>query len=292
MLPPIHSTKVRQHHYYRPSIVGRIARTVIPLLHAVLPTSVYKPIYDALYNSYKAILSWFYWVQVIKARFSGDEKRSLRAQMTKRLLPYTMGGCKALENAFDVVALTEERNIHGAIVECGVAGGGTAAMMTLTSIELGHISRMKWFFDSYEGLPEPTAEDYENGKTGNFVRPLPKGSCLGTVEQVSNLLFNTLGFEPGEIRLVKGWFQDTVPSLREEVGGIAVLRLDGDWYESTKIPLENFYPQVVPGGFVIVDDYATCFGSRKAVDDFRASNDIKTPLIPDGRGGVWFEKQL
>lgn len=277
---------------YRPSIIGQFARIVIPILQSIFPAPVYKFIYNVLYNSYKLFLRWAYWFFVIKARLSGDERKMLRAKLTKQLLPYTMGGRKALENAFDVVVLAEERNIPGAIVECGVAEGGTAAMMALTSMEFAPISRMKWFFDSYEGLPEPTSEDYENGKVGHFVRPLPKGSCLGTIEQVSYLFFNTLGFGPEEVVLVKGWFQNTVPIHRGEVEEIAVLRLDGDWYESTKIPMENFYPLVSPGGFVIVDDYATCFGSQKAVDEFRALYGIETPLTPDGRGGVWFEKPL
>nr|WP_320191935.1 TylF/MycF/NovP-related O-methyltransferase [uncultured Desulfobacter sp.] len=277
-------------HVYQPSAIARIARIVIPVLQFVLPSALYKFIYNFLYTSYKKVLYWSYWLQVIKTHFSGDTSKILRAQMTKRLLPYTMGGHKALENAFDVVTLAEQRNISGAIVECGVAEGGTAAMMALRSDGLGTGVRIKWFFDSYEGLPEPTIDDYKNGATGHFIRPLPKGSCLGTLEQVSDLLFNTLGLDSGKIHLVKGWFQDTVPIYREKVGKIAVLRLDGDWYESTKIPLENFYPQVSPGGFIIIDDYATCFGSRKATDEFRSFNHITTPLNPDGRGGVWFEK--
>lgn len=276
---------------YRPSILGRIARIVIPIFQTVLPKTIFKLTYITLYNTYKLALRWLYWLHVLKARLSGDSKKVLRAQMTKRLLPYTMGGRKALENAFDVVALAEERQIPGDIVECGVAEGGTAAMMALANNELGQYQRLKWFFDSFEGLPEPTTDDYESGKSGHFIRPLTKGSCLGTIEQVSELLFNTLGLQHDEIRLIKGWFQVTVQSHKRIIGEIAVLRLDGDWYESTKIPLENFYELIAPGGFVIVDDYATCFGSRKAVDEFRTLNDIKTPLTPDGRGGVWFEKQ-
>ena len=163
-------------------------------------------------------------------------------------------------------------------------------MMALTNRGLGETPRQKWLFDSYEGLPEPTEEDYEGGKTGHFIRPLPKGSCLGTIEQVSELMFDTLEFPKEEVHLIKGWFQDTNPVYREKVGKIAVLRLDGDWYESTKVPLENFFDQVVEGGLIIIDDYATCFGSRKAVDEFRTNRNITTPLNPDGRGGVWFKK--
>ena len=275
---------------YQPSVFGRMARIVMPLFQALLPAPIYKRVYDFAYNNYRKALRWSYWFHIILAYFSRDAKRILRARMTKRLLPYTMGGRKALENAFDVVALAEKRAIPGAIVECGVAEGGTAAMMALVSIQYGSVKRPKWFFDSFEGLPEPTAEDYQNGKTGHFIRPLPKGSCLGTIDQVTDLLFNKLRLCQSETQLVKGWFQDTIPGIREKVDKIAVLRLDGDWYESTKIPLENFYPLVVQGGFVIIDDYATCFGSRKAVDEFRTLHRIESLLIPDGRGGAWFEK--
>ena len=283
---------MKQSLEYKPSFVGRFARVLIPFLQRCLPPSVYRFVYDTLYSSYKQFLKSSYTFKAFITSLSGNKVEKLKKSLTLKLLPYTMGGSKALENAFDVTALIEQRKLQGAIVECGVAEGGTAAMMALTSQTLGSIKRLKWFFDSYEGLPEPTAEDYEGGKTGHFIRPLPKGSCLGTIEQVSDLMFNKLGFTKDEVFLVKGWFQDTVPVYRDKVGPIAVLRLDGDWYESTKIPLDNFYDLIVPGGAVIVDDYATCFGSRRAVDEFRLSRDIKSPLNPDGRGGVWFEKPL
>jgi hypothetical protein len=77
---------------------------------------------------------------------------------------------------------------------------------------------------------------------------------------------------------------------REKVGKIAILRLDGDWYESTKIPLENFYQNIMTGGCVIIDDYATCYGSKKATDEFLKENLINTHLRSDGRGGAWFVK--
>jgi hypothetical protein len=203
-----------------------------------------------------------------------------------------MGGRKALENAFDVVDLVESNNIAGALVECGVAEGGTAAMLALANKNLGNNIRNKWFFDSYEGLPEPTREDYELGKTGHFIRPLPKGSCLGTIEQVSELMFTKLKFTKNEVNLIKGWFQDTVPVIKNKIGPIAILRLDGDWYESTKVPLENFYDQITEGGYIIIDDYLTCFGSRKAVDEYLSNNNIQTQINLDGRGGVWFMKPI
>jgi O-methyltransferase len=283
---------IEQNMEYRPSIFGRIARVLIPFLQKTLPVRIYRTVYDGLYRGYSLLLRLSYIRRVIVAKVVGDRKQELKTRLTNQLLPYTMGGWRALENAFEVTSLVEQKGIEGVIIECGVAEGGTAAMMALTNREIGTIKRQKWFFDSFEGLPEPTAEDYQNGKTGHFIRPLPPGACLGTIEQVSNLLFEKLRLPESEIHLVKGWFQETLPIHREQVGPIAVLRLDGDWYESTKIPLENFFDQVSPGGYIIIDDYATCFGSRKAVDEFRAERNITTPLIPDGRGGVWFEKPM
>jgi len=275
---------------YSPSVVGRTARAVLPVLHKVLPTRGYAAIYKAAYNSYKTLLHFKHWAAVTSRRPFASDQRKLRDHLSLALLSHTMGGRKALENAFDVVARVEADRIPGALVECGVAEGGTAAMMAMTSKALGESERDVWLFDSYEGLPEPTIEDYHDGRAGEFIRPLPKGACLGTVEQVSALFFGKLGFPRDRIHLVKGWFQDTVPLHRDKVTPIAVLRLDGDWYESTRIPLDNFYDKVSPGGFVIIDDYATCFGSRRAVDEFRIEHGISTPLHEDGRGGVYFQK--
>ena len=277
---------------YRPSFAGRLAKVLIPFLHKILPSPLYIATYNFLYSSYNKSLRGLYGIKTLSINLSSNKEFKLKASLTYRLLPYTMGGSKALENAFEITALVEERNLQGALVECGVAQGGTSAMMALTNQSLGKQSRQKWLFDSYEGLPEPTEQDYEGGKAGEFIRPLPKGSCLGTIEQVSELMFDILKFPKEEVHLVKGWFQDTLPLYREKVGEIALLRLDGDWYESTKVPLDNFFDQLVPGCLVIIDDYATCFGSRKAVDEFRVNRNITTPLHPDGRGGVWFEKIL
>jgi hypothetical protein len=274
---------------YHPSLAAKVAGAIMPLIKAILPHKIFCVFYEELYKNYKRQLRFCYGIRAIMEKISGGQQE-LKTTLTYQLLPFTMGGRRALENAYDLVAIVENKMIEGSIVECGVAQGGTAAMMALTSQKLGAIKRHKWFFDSYEGLPEPTEEDYKNGKAGEYLQPLSKGSCLGTIEQVGGLLFDKLQLPKDEVHLVKGWFQDTVPPHRDKVGPIAVLRLDGDWYESTKVPLENFYDQISLGGFVIIDDYATCFGSQKAVDEFRSARNISSALYPDGRGGAWFEK--
>jgi hypothetical protein len=275
---------------YKPGLVGKFARIIIPILQTILPAKAFKWVYDNLYWLNKRRIWISYSLSTsITGLFSSNEVKT-RQSLTRKLLPYTMGGWKALENAFNVTARIEKNKIPGVIIECGVAEGGTAAMMALTSRIVGDENRDFWFFDSYEGLPEPTAEDYEGTKAGEYVQPLVEGSCLGTIQQVSELFFDKLNLPKDKITLVKGWFQDTAPTHKDKVGQIAILRLDGDWYESTKIPLENFYQNISSGGCIIIDDYATCFGSRKAVDEFIEENSIDTYLRPDGRGGAWFVK--
>jgi len=276
--------------FYKPFFLARLARYTIPILRKILPNSIYKLVYNWLYFLYKWSLRKSYFFRIIVINIFGDKEDKLRSSLTWKLLPYTMGGRKALENAFDIISLVERNKIPGVLIECGVAEGGTAAMLALANKELGANVREKWFFDSYEGLPEPTEEDYINGKAGGFIRPLPKGSCLGTLEQVGDLMFNTLNMSEDEVHLIKGWFQDTVPANKDKVGdAIAVLRLDGDWYESTKIPLDNFHEKLCKGSVVIIDDYGTCYGAERATNEFRNEHNITTPLNPDGRGGVWFE---
>jgi O-methyltransferase len=275
---------------YRPGVAARIARHVLPWMQSVLPNAVYMKFYRSAYATYQWVLHKIHAVGLGATFVFGDRTAKARAALVWKTLPYTMGGVKALENAFELTRRVEERGVPGALVECGVARGGASAIMALTSQIFGTVRRTKWLFDSYEGMPEATAEDYVGEKRGEFIRSLDKGECLGTIEEVGKLMFDELGFEKDEVYLVKGWFQDSVPTHRDQINEIAILRLDGDWYESTKIPLDNFYDKISVGGFVIVDDYATCFGSRRAVDEFMATRNITAPLNEDGRGGVWFEK--
>ncbi len=275
---------------YKPGFISRMAKIIIPFLKVLLPAKQFHWVYNKLYQINMRRIWILYSLKSYMTGFFSSKEVRQKNTLIRKLLPYTLGGWKALDNAYNIVARIEKDNIPGVIIECGVAQGGTAAMMTLSSRLLGNKNRNFWFFDSYEGLPEPTFEDYEGSKAGDYVGVLVKGSCLGTIEQVNELMFEKLNLPIDKIKLIKGWFQDTVPSHKDKVGKIAILRLDGDWYESTKIPLNNFYSYISPGGCIIIDDYATCFGSKKAVDEFIEENSIDTYLRPDYRGGAWFVK--
>ncbi|MEI7782589.1 MAG: TylF/MycF/NovP-related O-methyltransferase, partial [Planctomycetota bacterium] len=112
----------------------------------------------------------------------------------------------------------------------------------------------------------------------------------GTLEENVALLERTIGYDARKIHYHKGWFQVTLPTDASGVGPIAILRLDGDWYASTRICLEHLYDLVVPSGFVIVDDYGTYDGCRRAVDEFIAGRGLDVQLQPVDSDCVYWVK--
>ena len=265
------------------------------ILKKVLPSPLFDWLYrlaTSLYYAKQGIADWWFYHTP-----KSDGDNIVLVNRLKAVLPYTMVGRGGLIATHNIVAAIEEQNLDGCIVECGVARGGTSALMLGTSGYYRFLPREKrdaWLFDSFEGLPEPTAEDgvlRDPTSKDRSSWDLAKGYCLGTQEDVEDLLFNKFKFSRDKVHLVKGWFQDTLPVYRERVGDIAVLRIDGDWFESTKCCLENLYDNVVDGGYVILDDYALV-GCRKAVDEFFADRTPKDypNVVLDGRGGGWFRK--
>ena len=165
-------------------------------------------------------------------------------------------------------------------------------MMALALRDAGQARHM-WLLDSYEGLPDPTVEDIDpgSGATGTHIRPLPKGSCLGTYDEVEQLMDQVIGVPRDQFTMVKGWFEDTASSSSDAIGPIAVLRLDGDWYESTRTCLDALYGNIAPGGLLIIDDYHSCFGAHRAVHEFLSEMGDPAPsFVNDGSGGVLYVK--
>jgi len=114
-------------------------------------------------------------------------------------------------------------------------------------------------FDSFEGLPEPGKLDgaaaiaYSEGRSSGQLSSIHK--CEASLSEVRSLLLDRLGFSDKQIHFHVGWFQKSVPADAKDLGQIAVLRLDGDWYDSTLVCLEHLYPLLSPGGLLILDDY-------------------------------------
>jgi hypothetical protein len=271
-----------------------IVQALKPVLESsreILPDAVYEPFYEVLFASYKSALRAFYLRNVLNRWLARDQEGLFRAKSVRRVMPYSLVGASGLEATFDAASDLVQNGIVGAFVECGVARGGCAALMATVAAQESP-ARQMWLFDSFDGLPSPTSEDYgeDNGATGRHIRPLVRGSCCGRKDEVEALLFSRFGFARDSISLVQGWFQDTLPLHKKQIGPIALLRIDGDWYESTMCCLENLYENVSPRGAIIIDDYGVCFGCKRAVHEFFAKRDIHPRLIPDNRGGVRFSK--
>lgn len=187
------------------------------------------------------------------------------SKLYRRVSDITMCSNARLRGLHRAVKHVVAHKIHGDVVECGTARGGSAALMGLTLKQLGAIERTLWVFDTFEGLPPPTADDPDYD-----IAKLYTGTCLGTIEDVT-ASFQRLGIY-NQTKLVKGLFHDTLPATNIE--SIAVLHIDGDWYSSVKTCLENLYDKVSEGGVIQIDDYGFWKGARRAVDEFFASRSI------------------
>ncbi len=275
--------------YARSQMFKRTVGFFLTVMHRILPAPAYKAVYIPLFAMYRTALRLKYRMRIALASLSGKQAQAAKMKAVDKIMPYSLVGTPGLEHTYELAQVLVDADIEGSFVECGVAQGGCAALLAGVASN-GQLARECWFFDSYEGLPDPTEDDFEDGKTGQHIRPLPKGSCLGTYEQVASLMYDKLEFSRDEVHLVKGWFQDTLPVTKEKIGKIALLRVDGDWYDSTMTCLNELYAQVVPGGQVIIDDYHSCHGAHKATNEFIETHAIETKLEPDGRGGASFFK--
>ena len=181
-----------------------------------------------------------------------------------------------LESTYDLALLCAD--LKGDYVECGVAGGAQVAAMALAAPE-----KKIWLFDSFEGIP--IAGKHDDSQPG--IGPITNGSGELISSGVSSCSIEGVkshmkdwGIPLDNMKFVEGWFQNTMPKNR--VKDIALLRLDGDLYESTLICLEYLYPKLIKGGYLIIDDYALT-GCRKAVDRYLLSAQFTEV---DGGGGV------
>jgi hypothetical protein len=203
---------------------------------------------------------------------------------------YTMSGYRRFSNIYDLSEMVEKESISGAFVECGVWKGGCAATMAYIARKYNS-DRKIWLFDSFEGLPKPSEKDGIAAKsrmTMNVKEETRK--CIASVKDIEEIFFKKLKIERKKVLIRKGWFQNVLPNVKDEIGAIAILRIDADWYESTKSCFDNLYDNVVPGGYVVIDDYGHWEGCRKAVDEFLESRNISVELVEIDYTGRYFKK--
>jgi len=199
------------------------------------------------------------------------------------LQAHTMIGRKRLNNIHELVKDVIENNIPGDLVETGVWRGGGTILMRGVLKAYDITDRKVWVCDSFKGLPPPNADKY----------PADRGLDLHLCKELAISLdtvkgnFSKYGLLDNQVVFLEGFFRDTLPTA--PIDNIAVLRLDGDLYESTMDTLTNLYSKVSVGGYVIIDDM--CIGAcGQAVADFRRDNKITSPLIVVDWTGVYWQK--
>jgi O-methyltransferase len=190
-----------------------------------------------------------------------------------------MVGRERLNNLEFCIRDAVNQGIPGDVVECGVWRGGAAILAKYVLDSLA-ADRNVWLCDSFEGLPAPTMQQ-DHGY--DFT---PTNDYLGVSKETVEAHFRRFSLLDDRVRFVKGFFKDSLPGVA--INQIAVLRLDGDLYESTIQCLDNLYHKVVAGGYVIIDDYGILPPCKQAVHDFLNKHKL-APKIEDidGTGVYW-----
>ena len=198
---------------------------------------------------------------------------------------HTMVGLARLNNIQEAVETIVRAGVPGDLVETGVWRGGASIFMRAILRAYGITDRRVWLFDSFAGLPPSNPEKYPHDRLFDLSGVPELAVSLDVVREN----FERYGLLDDQVRFVKGWFRDTLPDA--EVRRIAVLRLDGDLYESTIDALNSLYAKVVRGGFVIVDDHALA-PTRHAIEDFRSSHGVVEPITTIDWTGVYWRKAI
>lgn len=168
--------------------------------------------------------------------------------------------------------------ISGDFVECGVWKGGSAMAMSLALQELGEQDRQIFLYDTFAGMSAPSPVDKSIGGSSAQDKFLELKTsddssdwCFSPLSEVkTNVL--SVGYPEEKFHFIEGKVEDTIPGSIPD--RIALLRLDTDWYESTKHELIHLFPRLSPRGVIIIDDYGHWHGARQAVDEYIAENDI------------------
>jgi len=192
--------------------------------------------------------------------------------LIKKVETFTMTSPERLFGLLNAVEYVSQNQIEGAFVECGVWRGGSAMAMMYRLLELQDQSRSFYLYDTYEGMSEPTQEDKSyNGVSAEKQLKSSKKSeqsdiwAFSPLDKVKQNVQAT-NYPMDQVHFVKGKVEETIPDQVPEK--IALLRLDTDWYESTKHEMEHLFPRLVQGGVIIIDDYGHWQGCRKAIDEY------------------------
>jgi O-methyltransferase len=211
------------------------------------------------------------------AEASAAAPLGLDRHIIDRVRPYTMTSDERLQALIDGVRYVVGRGVPGAFAECGVWRGGSVLAMLLTLQEEGSADRDVYLFDTFEGMTAPTEHDV-SALDPPALETWQQAEGKPWSEFFDDAIFNedqvreTLrasGYPEDKLHLVRGPVEQTLPQNAPRE--LALLRLDTDWYESTRHELEHLYPRLAEGGVLIIDDYGHWDGARRAVDEYFAA---------------------
>lgn len=191
--------------------------------------------------------------------------------------PYTMTSPERMFSLINSIEYITANKVEGDVVECGVWRGGSSMIMAKKMLDLNENQRHIYMYDTYDGMSEPTEDDLQHD--GQVAEQMLNTSdkekdqiwCYSALDEVKNNMKKT-GFDFEKIHFIQGKVEDTIPNVLPKK--IAILRLDTDWYGSTKHEMEHLFPLLVKGGVLIIDDYGHWQGARKAIDEYLAANNI------------------
>ena len=195
---------------------------------------------------------------------------------------HTMVSRLRLDNVQNAVETVLKENIPGDLIETGVWRGGSCILMRAVLRAAGD-GRKVFVADSFAGLPPPDAEKYPADKGDQHFTH----DFLAVSKEEVEENFRKYGLLDDKVVFLKGWFKDTLPSA--PIARLALMRLDGDMYESTMDALTALYAKLSPGGFCIIDDYGLS-GCRAAVEDFRKANQIVEPMVKIDESSRYWRK--
>ncbi|WP_229074336.1 TylF/MycF/NovP-related O-methyltransferase [Actinoplanes sp. DH11] len=202
--------------------------------------------------------------------------------------PYSMTRMEKRYALYLATRYVVEHDIPGAIVECGVWRGGSMHVVARTLLAIGNTERDLYLFDTFEGMTEPTEKDltYSGKPVAELMSEQPRTARIWAVASLEDVRqgFEAIPYPQERIHFVQGPVESTLPGRAPE--RIAILRLDTDWYESTRHELLSLYDRLVPGGVLIIDDYGTFQGARQAVDEFVKETGARLLLSPLGPGRI------
>ncbi|WHZ15932.1 MAG: Macrocin O-methyltransferase [Nitrospira sp.] len=197
---------------------------------------------------------------------------------------HTMVGTRRLNNLRLLIEDVIANDVPGDLIETGVWRGGACILMRAVLYAHGIENRRVWIADSFEGLPRPDVTRYPADEHDKFYTYQDLAVSMDEVKHN----FEKYGLLDNQLVFLNGWFKDTLPTA--PIDSLAILRLDGDMYESTILALRNLYERLSIGGYVIVDDYHVVQGCKMAIDEFIAKKGL-TPEVKEIDGvGVYWQK--